>query len=1027
MSLNFLGMGFSFGAKDTGLSKAQTQYAKGFNSMSDSAGKLDGILSGIRLNNIIDSFSLMRLNDIHRGLRSLAEDGGNLTTSFEATMHQNYKTTRQMAANFGYTGKELKKFSSQAQSMNLSIGVGVEEAGAAIKNFGLVNKSTWKALGVEGVEDLAKAADVFKIDVSEMRSNLQTMTGVLGMNDTQVGAVISSYQEMGSQLGDVGTAMKSLPKILDKLQRKATLMGKSLDPEQLAKLAKETAAASAGFFNMGFGAEEAQSMAEAMIESTISGQENIANIFAGTESDLGKLLEGLSIAGGDINSAFELMREGPSGFLKGFNSLVKSSGRDSAYLMNLMRGQIEQAFGKEGAQGIMAMVTRGSDASFNAMAKVETATKSLGKATKEAYVDQRTFADRHQLIEDLFLTRLRNIGSEGGSLQSKFLKRSKEAHNAFASTVESLVKKGGPLGKMAEKMAEIHILGAKALLPDALLPMADVFGSLAKEAAPFAMLLSAMWPMIAAIASPIGLLVIGLGAVAARIGWLMAEGKTFGEALGVLGDDIEGVLKTVGEFAQKGAAMFMKWFNSVDWVAVGNQVKEGVLSTLQTLGVALKSVLPVVVKGLLNTVWWTVSELPGLLLTAIPDILGFVVPLLNGLTEMVVGALGTVVDTITNFLAEKFPESAATIFAVGEGIKNYFTFMKDVLTQTFTVMGKVLGGLATGIKIAFVPTITFIWNLLKGLGSFVSDFFGGLFTLVTSPLVAMFDIGMASVDLLTNGFVNFGTFLGEFFAGIVTMFSDPMLGIQMIGQSVVNFLIATWDGFKTFFFDIWDALLGFSKNASDGLLSFILSPVESIVSVWSSLLKFFDDLWESVAEASTKGLSPITAMVDTLKGLFGGDGIAKEVAAKALPAANKVVSDVSKSLDQATAKANAVAPTIARPNVSKPRGADASKLPGTAEPKTAVSAKAALKEAGSGDAMERLVAATNAPAWYHNDFRPLFVETMTSMHKDSMAALGNVASAMAPKKDGADRVRENTKKSGGAPVGTAANRATNGK
>ena len=141
MALNFLGLGFSFGSKDAGLGKSIKKFtgglnkfketfdrmasgaedrtpriSKGFGLIEKALSKLDSILTQNRLQTWIASISLAKLNGIADGIKNISSNI-NLTTALEGTMTANAKAARAMGANFGFAGKEAKKFASRTAGL----------------------------------------------------------------------------------------------------------------------------------------------------------------------------------------------------------------------------------------------------------------------------------------------------------------------------------------------------------------------------------------------------------------------------------------------------------------------------------------------------------------------------------------------------------------------------------------------------------------------------------------------------------------------------------------------------------------------------------------------------------------------------------------------------------------------------------------------------------------------------------------------------------------------------------------------
>jgi phage-related protein len=473
----------------------------GFNFIRDAMEKLNTIARQNKLQTFVQAVSLSKLNDIASSVGEIGSQGMNLTTSFEATMVASAKSARQMGANYGYVGKELSKFTSKAAGMSVALNIGAEEAAQALRGYTEATDEMG-AIGIKSAKDLAKFSAAFGVNADVLRNSTLRMRKEFGMGDDQINQVIGSWTKMGQITGDVGGALNMMPQVMDQLRRRAAMMGKELDSKELAEYAASTAGLAAAFMQSGQSSEQAREAAMAMSEQMISSKENFKAMFAGASDDLDQFQQSLGIAFGDIGVSFEMMGQGPGEFIAGLAGMIaeaKKTGKDVGPALDMIRGQLAQTVGPDKAAELVNFFREGDVAAIEMMKNVTKAPADLGKLAKEGFRSGRTLAESFELTKDSFIASFRAIGRVHARA---FVKDTRAEFKKFNQTLKAMVEKGGPMGQFVEKMSEMHQLGALALVPKTLRPMATVFGEMVGQMTPAITAMGAMGFRIKMLANP---------------------------------------------------------------------------------------------------------------------------------------------------------------------------------------------------------------------------------------------------------------------------------------------------------------------------------------------------------------------------------------------------------------------------------------------------------------------------------------------------------------------------------------------
>lgn len=565
MGLNFLGLGFSFGAKDAGLVKQQGLVSKGFEAIK---GALNGIGEATSLERMGEGLqrSVDHVSEVIQQVRGLTE-GVNLTTPYEAQLQSLNVQSRALGANMGYTGSQLNRFASRATGLADSLNVSAQTASEAIDAVAR-GGDLLRVVGIRSAADATRYNAVFG-SIQDLSAHLHQLRSEFGLTDEQIQGVAGSTVAMGRATGNVSGAFQNLAQVLQTVRQQAALQGAELDPAELSQSVRQVQALSAGFYQMTHNASEAQQMAMTVLQSQLGARENFQGLFAGTQDDLSSFFTDLAVAQGDVNRAFEQMRQGPQDFIVGLAQMVRQARRNgpiTAEQFNFLARRIETVMPGAG-QAVVNFMRSADDSTLAVMSDVQGATANLGQMAREAHRTGRTLQEEFDRIKAAGILAFRSIGRRE-SVQ--LVRDTATEFRNFNSSMREIVSQGGPMAVFVEKLSAIHQIGALALIPRSLRPMAVLFGHITEQLVPLVTALGAMGFRLSALLSPYTLVIAAAGFLLLNFFDLYVHTRSLSGAFEQLGERIttfagEAWAAIVG-FADRALTLVDQWADAAaDW------------------------------------------------------------------------------------------------------------------------------------------------------------------------------------------------------------------------------------------------------------------------------------------------------------------------------------------------------------------------------------------------------------------------------------------------------------------------------
>jgi phage-related protein len=530
------------------------------------------------------------------GMGSLLNAQVNLTTGLEAEGVQLAKSARSMAAQMGYTGKEMKKVTAQATGLASGLNIGADVAVKAIYNFNWAQKE-FQALGIKTASQAAKMAESLGLDPEALAGSLRKATQQFGLTADEAAQLSSSLHAFGKEGGVASKMVMELPKVLEASAGATDQFGRLLKGAELQNFALGTIAAARGLYTFTQNSDEALSISTTLAKKISESREGWNQLMSGVSGgQFPEMNKELMRFGINVDDTFRLMAGSPEDFVKGMAHIQQqikagSSGPEE-YGMAIarMRGFLTKALGDDQASMMIERMGQSWDKSgedvIAAMDAVKGAKVDFGKLADESHSTGRTLQENFDRMKEAGVMGFRAISSGAADA---FVGATGKEFQAFNNKMQTLAKGGGPLAQVIQKLSLMHQIGAYALIPEALRPMAVLFGEIGNQVLPLlgslAPLVGGLAPLFVGMGGPMmavtaaaGLMVVPLTLVGLRLGQLMIQGKTFSKAIDQLGKDIQNFSNTALDKLGKGVDFVYEKFSKVDWKALFGRVFSAIQS-----------------------------------------------------------------------------------------------------------------------------------------------------------------------------------------------------------------------------------------------------------------------------------------------------------------------------------------------------------------------------------------------------------------------------------------------------------------
>jgi phage-related protein len=843
---------------------AQQKIGEGFDSIKGVVASLNKILQVNKLRGFMEAISVGMLGKISSGIRKIGMEGLNLTAGLEGQMAGLAKSSRQATVQLGLTGKEARAVAGQASGMALGLNIGAETATQAIVGW-KKSMNEMRMVGIQSASDMAKVSEVLGVNAQQFSFMLKGMTK-MGLGEKEIQKITSTFTKMGQTTQDVSGALGSLPEMMKILQKQMAIVGGDKDPARMAEFAKQTATLAAGFGALGHSADEARSLALGLSGSLVEAQDAFQGMYAGLEGDLPGLAKELMLSGVRVDKSFAMMQEGPEGFMKGLLMLredAKKSGKDISGVMAFMRKRLQNS-GIAGIDELTNFLAKADDEVFKTMKDVSEATEKVGDLGKEGFSTGRTLQESFDLAKESMVTSFRAIGGA----RQKFVRDSVKEFGKLTQTMKGLAEKGGPMGKMVELMSDMHSIGALALIPESLRPLAAVLAEVLAQMGPIigalggALVFFPKWTMA------LGPLVAIISFFSLKLLDARMQTKSWAEAFDKAAKDIEKTLanlsKKVVEWLDKifvkgpkkaqntflkGLAGFGKrvfkalvtsigeitgklaeMAKEIDWAAFFTGIVQSIGKATKALGKVAVGILRAIADGFSGA-----AKDPGTIGKIISDLLSIFVEVAKGLGKAMMSVdWGNVVSQIFSALVSFFEKGNE--------------FLRQIPWET--IMNKVFDGLLAVVNTLASPKMQeMIQRLVKALVDRA--------VMIGKALVTLF---VAALDFLAK--VDWSGLLTTIIGALVTVIEKVVTFLAEMdwGKIITAFVNA----FTTILPKLIDALIKVVSMIGERLPDILQKLVPALVNMVQALLRALPTILPKILPAITKLFKELTPVILTL-------------------------------------------------------------------------------------------------------------------------------------------------------------------
>jgi len=695
-----MGLGFSFFGEDNGLSKTADHASERVTSLMGS------------IQNLADSASK---------IGELTRHGQELTTGFEAQLIASNAVTTRMGANLGKSGEDLKKFSKQSQSLAFEMNRDVSQAAEALGQYERAGKTFSKG-GIDSAKTLLKLAEVSGTSAQMWADSALEMQKTSGMSSGAIQEVMDSATAFGKATGNTGAALQKLPALMKQFSARAAALAKGLPGVPMEEFGKQVFSTATSVQKAtGMTQDAAQQFSLGIGDAMLTATKGIQDLGSGVGDEVPKMFEEFSIATGDSQEAFKLMKTGPEGFMKAFRLMTKGMNGDKdkiGKLLTFIGGRMGATFGPEMSDQLVNYLSTATDATDKQGEAVKHATGDLQKYAKEGFKPAITNAALLDRAMNILNTRFRGLAkSEADTFVAKASKNAVE----FGNKLTELVKKGGPLGKVIETAALVDQLGVVGFLPESLQQFAPALGLVADKIGKLLPLLPALISGVGLLFGPAGLLLVGAAAVlllAERFDTLKKSGLSTTEAIKAIGKEVKDFLGKAVNWAVDALVNLSdtvaEWVDSVDWEEVFSGIITAVVSlfdgtspggltktkllkifdnlykAVSKIGAGLIAALGKVDwRGVWNYLGAEMGKLWDYLVTSITGIFAKAGPeLQKGMKNLMPILLNFISDDVIPWLKEDFPKVLGRVVdGLGGVLKGALNLLRDMMLGIFEGIG----------------------------------------------------------------------------------------------------------------------------------------------------------------------------------------------------------------------------------------------------------------------------------------------------------------------------------------------------
>jgi len=803
---------------------------------------------------------------VQRGMDGISRmnQGINLTNSLEAEAQGLSVSARSLGANLGYTGDRLNDFTHRATSMAMALNMGSDSTGKAIRAWDEAGTEL-RSLGFGGAADVARFTEAFGVDADTLRNSTMQMTREFGLTTDQVRQVMSSTVAYGQASGDVSGAIGGLEASMSHMREEASLMGETLNSDELMRHAASAQALAAGLFQVGQTSgqtlEASQSLAQTMVDS----RREFHNMFAGTQDELPGFANEIAIATGDVQQAFDAMQQGPSEFVEGMIGLVeqtRQSRGDVGRLLGFMNSRLEQTLGPEQAAQLTNFFRQANPEILDMMHNVAGASRNLGDMGREAHRTGRTLQESFDRALEGANTALRSVTRRD---TASFVRDTGREMRRLGGAFRDVGNQQGPLGEVVKLMSRTAQMGQLGLVPERFRTTAVMANQIHENMQPLIASLTSFGGMLDFAATQ-GILfgtrvVQNMEAARAQMSDTADESAVLRTAFDITANEFaDSWIDSIDTF-ERYFTTFVEGFEGINWAnlftpsdADTAEGADGAMGAFQHVVQRLRQVdWSGIWQSLANGAQHLWDYLQPYMQTVWNDFQRWIVPELEGVWKDITDAWNDWWDANWMAVATGLAVFMTAIFvtAILAALAALAIVIVASFVLTFLAPFLLVGALLVGAWELVGDSLTEAWHSFTNSWSEALDYMPTLWSDFTSWLGGLWDdTWNGTSETFESAMTGSGEFFKNIWTGITSWFSDLWSGVVDTWQGMWDGIFEFFDGIAQGFRDVWQGVADWFTGVWGSISGPIDTMLEGARAVFSTLSGAGEDAMHSIGDAA---------------------------------------------------------------------------------------------------------------------------------------------------------------------------------
>ena len=442
-----------------------------------------------------------------------------------------------------------------------------------------------------------------------------------------------------------------------------------------------------------------------------------------------------------------------------------------------------------------------------------------------------------------------------GSVETKAAELGVKFGAAFASIVEKVRQLKAQFDALPQPVQDIitKVAGIGAAVAVGVGPALKIVGPLIANFGTLAR-------VIAAIASPVGLVVTAIAALAGGFAYLMQTNDGFRNAvmemINAVLPSIQSMVSTIGEalvpvfqtFAQVGAEVIQGLLPGFAMI-VANLIP--IIAQLATTFAGLaQQVLPIVL-SVIQQLAPFLSQMASL----IGQIMAMLAPIISQLTSALLPVITNIVTVISNVVQAVMPAVISILNVVMSIIQALAPVIADILSVVASVM--------SGIISAISPIISFIGGIISTIMSIISP----IITFIADVIASIIQVISPIIQKISG-----------IFSTVFSVISSIWNKISSVVSSVINKIASVISTVSSTVSSVFNRIYSIISSIMGKVRSVITTVFSAIKSAWNGLTSFVGGIFSGIGSAVSSLVSKVKSVVNkVISGINFAIGIINKI------------------------------------------------------------------------------------------------------------------------------------------------------